>query len=288
MNIDITVSVTDQVRLHVRHWPGVQPRAFVLLHGLTSNARLWDGVACRLATRGYPVYAVDLRGHGESDTPDDGHDTASAAADVARVGAALGLSGVVAAGHSWGAGVALRLAAENPELVGGLALVDGGWGDATAAGGHAGPVTGSRHQSTMPEMTTLSELREYLRSAHPRWSDGAIDAYVEEMSIGPDGVVAPRLADAHRLSIVRSLRDEPSARWYSLVNVPVMLLPVLPPAGTWEQDLRDRVKHAEAALPQATTRWYEDTGHHPHVECPERITNDLIDLAGETGHHLFV
>ena len=236
MNMDISVSVTDQVRLHVRHWPGVQPRAFLLLHGLASNARLWDEVACRLATRGYPVYAVDLRGHGESDRPDDGHDTATAAADVARVGAALGLSGVVVAGHSWGASVALRLAAENPELVGSLALIDGGWGDVTAAGDSP----------------------------------------------------APRLAETHHRSILRSLRDEPPARWYPLVNVPVMLLPVLPPAGTWEADLRDQVKHAEAALPQAITRWYEDAGRHPHVECPERITNDLIDLAGETGYHLFV
>lgn len=233
MNIDISISVTDQVRLHVRHWPGIQPRAFLLLHGLTSNARLWDEVACRLTTRGYPVYAVDLRGHGESDAADDGDDTATAAADVARVGAALGLSGVVVAGHSWGASVALRLAAENPELVGGLALVDGGWSD--AAGGHAGPVAALRHQNAMVEM---------------------------------------------------SRRDEPC--WCSLVNVPVMLLPVLPPAGGREGDLRDWVKHAEAALPQAITRWYQDSGHHPRIESPERITNDLIDLAGETGHHLFV
>jgi pimeloyl-ACP methyl ester carboxylesterase len=318
MNLDITVPVTDQVKLHVRHWPGVQPRAFLLLHGLTSNARLWDGVACRLATRGYPVYAVDLRGHGESGTPEDGHDTATAAADVAQVGAALGLNGVVVAGHSWGANVALRLAAENPELVGGLALLDGGWADSgrdhdardhddrddgTAAsdhgtsdrgtGGRVGsgpgsPVVALRPESATGEITTLAGLRECLRAAHPRWSDGAVDAYLGEMSVGPDGVVAPRLAEAHRRSIVRSLRDEPLVRWYSLVNVPVMLLPILPPAGTWEEDLRDRVKHAEAALPLATTRWYEDSGHHPQVECPERITNDLIDLAGETGYHLFV
>jgi pimeloyl-ACP methyl ester carboxylesterase len=263
MSLDISVPVADQVSLHVRHWPGVQPRAFLLLHGLTSNARMWDDVACRLATRGYPVYAVDLRGHGESDRPGDGHDTATAAADLTRVGAALGLSGVVAAGRSWGASVALRLAAENPELVGGLALLDGGCGDVTAAG----PAVALRQDSLFP---------------------GPDDLSAPDDLPAPGGVAAARPDDARHQSVVRSLRDEPLARWYPLVNVPVMLLPVLPEAGTWEDDLRAWVKHAEAEMPQATTRWYEDNGHQARAECPERITNDLIDLAGETGFQLFV
>lgn len=291
--MDLSVSVSDGVELRVRHRPGVQPRAFMLLHGLTSNARLWDDVADRLATRGHPVYAVDLRGHGESDTPDDGYDTATAAADVAKVGSSLGLNGVVVAGHSWGASVALRLAAENPELVAGLALVDGGWVDFTAAVGDkdlsAGFAGSLQQKSTMPGITSLERLRDYLRAIHPGWSDGAIDAYVEEMCVGQDGTVRPRLANAHHTSIVQSLWDEPPSRWYPSVHIPVMLLPALPPASIWwVEELRSWVKRAEAALPQATTRWYEDADHHLHVEYPDRITADLIDLAGETGYNLVV
>jgi len=45
---------------------------FVLVHGLASNARLWDGVARRLAGAGHSSAAVDLRGHGRSDKPDTG------------------------------------------------------------------------------------------------------------------------------------------------------------------------------------------------------------------------
>src|SRR6266540_576228 len=72
--------------LHVRHFAGVSSRRpFVLVHGLSSNARLWDGVAGRLAAHGHPVYAVDLRSHGESDRPAEGYDTATAAADLDAV-----------------------------------------------------------------------------------------------------------------------------------------------------------------------------------------------------------
>ena len=71
----LRVTVADGVRLHVRHWPGEPDRTpFLLVHGLSSNARLWDGVATRLAAAGYPAYAVDLRSHGESERPPDGYD----------------------------------------------------------------------------------------------------------------------------------------------------------------------------------------------------------------------
>lgn len=286
--MDLSVPVTDQVKLRVRHRPGVQPLAFLLVHGLTSNARLWDEVADRLAARGHPVYAVDLRGHGESDTPDEGYDTATAASDLAAVGKALGLRGVVVAGHSWGATVALRLAAENPDLIAGLALVDGGWVDfSTAVGGtelSGGFAASLQQRSTMPGITSMARMREYLRAVHPGWSDAAIEAYADEMCVGPDGAVAPRLAKAHHTSIVRSLWDEPPARWYPSVTVPVTLLPALPPASIWwVEELRAWVKRAEAALPQARTRWYEDADHHLHVEYPDRIAADLIELAGEAG-----
>src|SRR5436305_1116006 len=57
---DERVRVADSVYLHVRRWPG-DKRPFLLVHGLSSNARLWDQVARDLSAAGYPVHAVDLR-----------------------------------------------------------------------------------------------------------------------------------------------------------------------------------------------------------------------------------
>src|SRR5688572_4679311 len=126
----LRVAVADGVKLNVRRWPGAPDRVpFLLVHGLSSNARLWDGVAAALTGAGHPSYAVDLRSHGESDRSETGYDTATAAADLDAVCGALDLPPVIAAGQSWGDNVVVQLAARFPARVAALALVDGGWMD---------------------------------------------------------------------------------------------------------------------------------------------------------------
>ena len=70
------------VRLHARDWGG-SGQPVLLLHGLASNARIWDGVAPRLVGAGLRVVALDLRGHGASDQPGSGYDVASVGRDLA-------------------------------------------------------------------------------------------------------------------------------------------------------------------------------------------------------------
>ena len=62
---DETIELPGGPRLALRRADGPR-RAYLLVHGLASNARLWDGVARRLAGAGHAVAAVDLRGHGRS------------------------------------------------------------------------------------------------------------------------------------------------------------------------------------------------------------------------------
>src|SRR5919204_6730228 len=116
----------DGVSLHARDWGGLGTPV-VLLHGLASNARIWDGAAQRLAGAGMRVVALDQRGHGESEQPASGYDFATVGRDLAAALDALGLQGPVLVGHSWGANVALQYAAERSEAVAGLVLVDGGF-----------------------------------------------------------------------------------------------------------------------------------------------------------------
>ena len=66
-----------------RSWAGPSDTTFVLVHGLASNLRLWDGVAEDLHARGHTVVAVDQRGHGSSGQPDHGYDFATLGRDLA-------------------------------------------------------------------------------------------------------------------------------------------------------------------------------------------------------------
>ena len=87
-----------------------------------------------LAAAGHPVYAVDLRSHGESDAPEPGYDTATAAADLAALCADAGPApaggGRPVVGRQRG-GPAGRPAPGAASAA--LALVDGGWIDLSAA-----------------------------------------------------------------------------------------------------------------------------------------------------------
>jgi len=113
-----TVRDSAQLNLRVLRWDGALP-GFVLVHGLASNALLWRAGAEMLsqgdprAGWGHAVTEIDLRGHGESDVPASGYDTATAAGDVAAVIATLGLGRPVVAGQSWGGNVAVELAARS-------------------------------------------------------------------------------------------------------------------------------------------------------------------------------
>src|SRR5262245_29611956 len=101
----------DGVTLHVRDWSdGSGARPVVLLHGLSSNARIWDGVAPRLAAAGLWPVAIDQRGHGESEQPSSGYDFATVTSDLSHVLEALGIRAPLLVGHSWGANVALQFA----------------------------------------------------------------------------------------------------------------------------------------------------------------------------------
>ena len=82
---------------------GASSAPLVLIHGLASNAMLWEGAARELTALGHAVVAVDLRGHGLSEKPDSGYDMQTVTNDVAgvlRVLASQGYERPVVAGQS--------------------------------------------------------------------------------------------------------------------------------------------------------------------------------------------
>ncbi|HEX3607909.1 MAG TPA: alpha/beta hydrolase, partial [Candidatus Dormibacteraeota bacterium] len=64
----------DQAPIFVRKWLppcGIRPRATVqITHGIAEHSGRYDRLARYLAAEGCVVYALDLRGHGETAGPD--------------------------------------------------------------------------------------------------------------------------------------------------------------------------------------------------------------------------
>jgi pimeloyl-ACP methyl ester carboxylesterase len=268
---DLTVPVADGVRLHVRHWPAHGGPPFLLVHGLSSNARLWDETAVHLADAGHPVYAVDLRSHGESDAPESGYDTATAAADLADLVAALQLPAAVVAGQSWGGNVVVRLAAAHPEAVTALALVDGGWIDLSR---EFDSWEECARALRPPDVDGLrpDDIRGYIRGGHPDWSDTAVEATLANLRVNGDGFLRRRLQIDHHMQIVRSMWADPPWRDYPKIDVPVLLMPAR---------TSDSVRRAEAELSHARIRSYDGADHDLHAQHPAKVAADLLTLAAE-------
>jgi pimeloyl-ACP methyl ester carboxylesterase len=268
---DLFVPVADGVRLHVRHWPAATGHPFLLVHGLSSNARLWDETAERLVEAGHPVYAVDQRSHGESDAPEAGYDTATAAADLAALVGELGLPPAVVAGQSWGGNVVVRLAAHHPEAVAALALVDGGWIDLSS---QFGSWEECARVLRPPDVDGLrpDDVRGFIEREHPDWSSTAVEATLFNLSVNGDGYLRRRLRVDRHMQIVRSMWEDPPWRDYPKIDVPVLLMPAR---------TSDAVRRAAEALRTARIRAYDGADHDLHAQRPASVAADLLALAGE-------
>ncbi len=242
---------------------------FVLVHGLASNARLWDGVATGLAAGGHAVVTVDLRGHGRSSKPDGPYDVPTVADDVAALIAGLGLDRPVVAGQSWGGNVVMELAARHPAATRGIVCVDGGWLEPS----RAFPDWEACRRALAPPRLAgrrLAEIESYVRSAHRDWPEAGIRGTLANFEVRPDGTVAPWLTYERHIAVLRGLWEHHPSRRYGEVGVPVLLVPADTGEPDWTERKRRDVDAALAALPNARARWF--TGDHDiHAQRPDEL-----------------
>jgi pimeloyl-ACP methyl ester carboxylesterase len=271
----------DGVALRARDWGGDGP-AVVLLHGLASNARIWDGVAPRLVGAGFRVVALDQRGHGGSDQPTAGYDLATVGHDLASVLAAADVRRPVLAGHSWGAHVALQFAADRPGAAAGLALVDGAFSDVA---GWAGPDRAAARRNLTPPRFAVP-LEEWLARAGRFTAPGSgRDGWIRDflragVDVDDRGVATARFRFDNHMRAVDALLDQRLDALYERLDCPVLLCP----AGAGDEAAAARragVKRILAARPDTRVTWFEETAHDIPLHRPERLAAELARFAGE-------
>ncbi|MEP6502212.1 MAG: alpha/beta hydrolase [Betaproteobacteria bacterium] len=112
---------TNGTTIHVRS--GGSGPAVVLLHGYGETGDMWAPMAADLA-RDHTVIVPDLRGLGLSAKPAQGFDKKTQAGDVDGVMTALGVKQADVVAHDIGNMVAFQFAAQHPERVRRLVLID--------------------------------------------------------------------------------------------------------------------------------------------------------------------
>jgi pimeloyl-ACP methyl ester carboxylesterase len=122
---EVDLEGRDGLRLRADEFGDADGPAVVLLHGGGQTRHAWGSTARVLAERGWHVYRVDLRGHGESDWPDDGdYGPEAFAGDVYAIATAMPAPPVLVGASLGGIASMVAIGTHDEPVARGLVLVD--------------------------------------------------------------------------------------------------------------------------------------------------------------------
>lgn len=278
---DEFISLESGLRLHYLDWGGAG-RPVVLLHGLASSCRIWDFTAPLLAEH-FRTFALDQRGHGLSDQPGS-YTFAEVTGDLAGFIKVLGLERPVTAGHSWGAGVALRFAADRPEMTAAIALIDGGFAERSSS------QTWEKAEAMMrpPEINGVPVERfvGFMKNwpdIAPLWSEQLGEMILSNLEVR-EGKVYRRLPIPDHMKIAREIWEQDTALLWDRVRCPVLMVPALkesqdPRSSLWTKAKLQGIETAKRKLKDATVVPMEDTIHDIPVQRPKELAQAIINFA---------
>jgi lipase len=259
----------DGIDLAFGYWPG-RGAPVVALHGLTASYVSFMGVAERLAGR-RAVFALDLRGRGDSDKPAGPYGMVQHARDVASAMRAMGLGPSIIVGHSMGGFIAAALAAQESDLVAGVVFIDGGYAPAIAAAGPQQALDAAL-QLRITQLRQTHPSREAYRlfwRGQPHFPAEDWGPWVEAFLDYEVGGEAPELRpkaseDGVKADLLEGLQREAMIARLKAIRVPVLMIrapagfvpgtPPLYPDAMMEQ-MRTCVQAMEEELIAGTTHY---------------------------------
>ncbi len=250
------------VRLSVADFGG-PGRAVVLLHGLAGHGEEWLDTAGPLAAT-HRVIAPDARGHGfsEGNPPD-----VSAAAHVADAAAAideLHLGPAVLVGQSLGGLTAMALAAEHPEVVAALVMVEAG--PEAANDGDLGAAAAWLASWPVPFSDRTAAERFFggsqLRAR--RWADG--------LQTSPDGL-RPQFDPEVLIETNRAIAGRSYWREWGLLGCPTLVV-----TAQHGDVPATELERMAATNPQADFVSIDEAGHDLHLDAPDALMRVLSDF----------
>jgi len=281
--------LVNDIRMHYLHWNLAEGSPLlVLLHGLASNARIWQMVAPYLVERGYALVAPDARGHGLTDKPEHGYSFESITRDLAALLDTLDRGRSVLVGHSWGASVALEYAARfpiGPRAPAGIILVDGGMTQLDASGLSWEE---TRDRLTPPRLAglPLEAFLALLGSHQPQWQpeSEAVQIILANFEVSEKETISPHLTFENHMEIVRAMWEFQTYERYTRLRCPVLMVPARPPGALSARDLdhlalKERGEAvARERIQKLRVEWMADTIHDIPLQRPEELAGLIADF----------
>jgi pimeloyl-ACP methyl ester carboxylesterase len=271
----------DGLEINLAVWEG-KGELILCVHGITANCRCWDVLASTLVPH-YRVMAMDLRGRGRSDKPDKGYSLDHHIRDINCLLNDLDIDQAVIMGHSLGAFIGLAFAAEYPDRIERLILVDGG-GDLSKE--HLDKVfIGIKPALDRLEMVFPSEEAYLKKMSEPAfiqpWSAAIETYYRYEIEPTESGVHA-NIHPTHIQEEAANIREVACATFYPKVKCNVLILRA--PKGLLSQEdillPEEVIEKMMTEIPNARRFDVEGVNHYgivfqPHAERDQAIREFL-------------
>ncbi len=261
----------DGIHYHYTEYPAPGQDIF-LLHGFASSTYTWEKIAPFLQSRGYHVWALDMKGFGWSDKPEGAdYGPLRLMAEVNAWMDKIGLRQVVFVGNSLGGGIAWNMALEHPDKVKNLVLID---------------AAGFMHQAPLPvRLSGLPGAAVAAKLVFGRWmiedtlhqvyfnpaliTEKQIDAYYDRMRT--QNAIGALTSVAHSVAEVNL--GQYAAR---IPNISVDTLIIWGRDDAWIP-LEDAFKFKKA-LPKATLEVIPFCGHIPQEENPQETARIILEF----------
>ncbi len=232
----------------------------ILLHGGGANAHWWDHLAPALSPHG-PVLALDFRGHGDSEYPEERH-VGAFNDDLEALLGHLGRDDVHLVGHSLGAAVALDHASRHPRARSAV-LIDLARGSDRGSGRRARLALAlRRNYASFDE--AVERFRFLPESSHP---DEALRHAIAKLSVHEEsGGRYGYKFDGAWFSLPSKPRPDPAS-----VTCPILLV-----RGAESHLLTvEAAKTFVAALPRGRFVEIADAGHHVLIDRPDSLISAI-------------
>jgi pimeloyl-ACP methyl ester carboxylesterase len=237
----------------------------ICIPGLGDVRQQYRFLAPRLVAAGFRVVTMDLPGHGESSVDWPDYSPATVGADIVAMIRHLGASKAFIVGNSMAGGSAVWAAAEIPDQVAGIVMID--------------PFT--------REMPTSSFLLTFLKVAMLRpWGPSFWSMYYGSLY----KTAPPADLDSYRAALVANLKqpgriEATKALIFASqapceVRIPNVHAPVLVVMGTRDSDFDDPAVEADwvATHLHGKKLMVDGSGHYPHVEYPDVVAPAVINF----------
>jgi pimeloyl-ACP methyl ester carboxylesterase len=240
----------------------------ICVPGLGDMRAQYRFLAPKLADAGFRVVTMDLRGQGESSADWPAYSPALVGADIVAIVRHLGASRAFILGNSLAGGSAVWAAAEIPDQIAGIVLID--------------PFT--------REHPTSSFLLAFLKVAMTRpWGPSFWSMYYGSLY----KTAPPADLDSYRAALVANLKEPGrieatkalifSSQAPCEARIPDVHAPALIVMGTRDSDFDNPAAEADwvASHLHGKKLMVDGAGHYPHVEYPDVVAPAVIEFVKE-------